>query len=271
MPLGQFLQLGDSIAQDAFPTIGTTVSDVEILSSKLGGDDLTVQQSTSSPIGGDPAVDTMVLVPGLAGAGPGQALVDFVAVAHKLVGDVLARRDRVDVLAGNLAKPAQDVVGRPGHARNQTAVADGGVGAREDEIVGERWAGQAEVALRFVFPFLRQCHLVAPRHRVVRNMRHVEPRGTYNHVDLVVLSALGFNPCPGDAFDRRGFKRHAGEEEAFQVALARGQAAAAEFPGWNEFVAQIFVVVERGLHATDGDFGRVLVLGGSFFKLYREF
>ena len=109
----------------------------------------------------------MVLIPGPTTPGPGQALVDLVGIAHELVGRVLARRDRVDVLGRDLADPPQDVVGRPGHGGYQGAVADGRVGPREDEVVRELRAGDAQVALGFGRPFLRERGPVAARDRVV--------------------------------------------------------------------------------------------------------
>lgn len=133
----------------------------------------------------------MFLVPAATAGGPGQRGVDGVGVAHKLVRDVLARRDAVDVLAGDLGQPARNVLGRPRHGRQQRAVAHRRVRPREDEVVRHVWARDGQVGFGFVAPLVRQRHPAAAHHRVVGDVRDVEARGAHEDVDGFVGGSIG--------------------------------------------------------------------------------
>lgn len=129
----------------------------------------------------------MVLVPRLTPTGPGQALMYLVAVAHKLIRDVLPWRHGVDVLCGDLADPPQDVVRRPRHRGDERAVADGRVRSREDEVVWELWTRNAEVAFGLGAPFLCKRCPIPPCYRVVWDVRDVEACGADDDVEIVVF------------------------------------------------------------------------------------
>ena len=134
------LQLSKAIPHEPKP-IRTPILDLKILRSQLLYH-LPIQQRRPGPRRRHTAILPMVLVPTTTAPAPRQRLVDLVAVADKLVSGTLFRDDRPDVFAADLAQPLDDVVGGPGHAGDESAVADGGVGTGEDEVVREVGTGE---------------------------------------------------------------------------------------------------------------------------------
>ena len=124
-----------------------------------------------------------------------------IAVADKVVGSALRRRDALDALGGDLAQPLHHPVGGPRHGGDEGAVADGGVGAREDEVVGEGGAGQGEVGFWFVGPFVGEGEAVAADDGEVRDVAGVEARGADDYVEGDGFVG-GLDAGCGDASDR---------------------------------------------------------------------
>lgn len=96
---------------------------------------------------------------------------DAVRVADEGVRGCLAGGDGFDEgFCGDFLEPLDNVVSRPGHRRDKGAVADGGVGAGEDEVVGEVRSGEGEVGVGLRGPFVGESDAMAAGDREVRDV-----------------------------------------------------------------------------------------------------
>jgi hypothetical protein len=113
---------------------------------------LLVPNHTPRPHSSDLPIHSMVLIPAPTPPAPHKRLHNLVGVRVELVDGSLLRHDVLDVLGGHLAQPLAHPVGAPAEAGHQAAVANGRVGAREREEVGEVGGGEGHVGGGLVFP-----------------------------------------------------------------------------------------------------------------------
>ena len=146
-------------------------------------------------------------------------------------------------------------------------MADGGIGAGEYKVVWQGGTGDGEVGFGLVFPLLCQGHAVPACDGVVRDVRDVEAGCADEDVEVVVLSVLCGDACLGNACDGGFFECDGRQEERFEISFAWGQTSATQCPSWDEFFAELRVVVEGSAHSCDGDFRGFGVVGGIFTEL----
>lgn len=168
----------------------------------------------------NPPIDPMVLVPTPTSPRPRQRLVNLIAVPHKLINDVLFRRHARNALARHLGQPFHHPVPGPGHALDQAPVANGGVRAGKDEVVGHVWACERDVGFRLFGPFLLQRDAVAADYGIGRFLADIEARGADNDIEIVVLAVFGVDAGFVDGHDGAICERDVGLGERFEVAVS---------------------------------------------------
>lgn len=71
------------------------------------------QEAASGKRSRDPPVHAILLVPGATGTGPGQGLVDLIAVPRELIDGFLFNYDGFNILSRHLVEPHNYIFGRP--------------------------------------------------------------------------------------------------------------------------------------------------------------
>lgn len=79
----------------------------------------------------------------------------------------------------------------------------------------------------------------------------VGPCGRLTDVERLLLAVFGDNGVASYLLDRALCEVHIRQEESLQVALARGDSAAAEFPFRNQLLAEFWIVIELFRHLVD--------------------
>lgn len=101
-------------------------------------------------------------------------------------------------------------------------MADGGVGAGEDEVVGHVRTCERDVGFGFVGPLFLQIHTIAADDGVGWDLRDVEARRADNDVQVVVFAVFGVDARFVDGYDGGIGEGDVGFGERFEVSVAGG-------------------------------------------------
>lgn len=129
----------------------------------------------------------------------------------------------LDILGGNLLRPAQDVVARPRHLRQHRPVGDRAVGPVEDKVVRHGIDLHCEERLRVGLPALVEDGAVAADELPRRNEAGVEASRADDHVKLLLVAADRFHAALSDALDWVERHGRVGVSKGLQVSVAGGE------------------------------------------------
>lgn len=154
----------------------------------------------------------------------------------------------LDILTRELATPAQNVLGRPIHHRQQTSMRDGAIRSVHNEVIRDIRRARTEVRLGVVLPLLREIRAVLPDHRPARAVRHVKARRGDDDIE-VLRTGLARDARRRDLANASELDGDVVALDGLEVVVARREAAAADLEVRDQLRAQDRVVVQALLHA----------------------
>lgn len=198
-------------------------------------------QRRAGPEGQDGPVGA-ALVPGAAGVGPDGALHEVVLVLDKVLDGLLLGRELGNVgrlvAVDDLAHP----VGLGLDGGEDGAVADGAVGAEEDEVVGVVGGRDAEVGLGLRRPLVLQVLALGVDHGEARLEGGVEAGGADEDVKRILLAVVAEAALLSDGVDLSVDDLHIRLGQRLEVVDTRGESSASNAPGGDELVLEELVV-----------------------------
>jgi hypothetical protein len=140
-------------------------------------------------------------------------------------------------------------------------IADGAVGAQEDEVVGEVGGGEAEVRAWFFSPCILEVGARGVDDREARLEGGVEARGADEYVDGVFGTVVAQGAARGDGVDFAVNGLDVGFAEGFEVADAGSEAAASDVPIRDQALFEVGVIKLRGHLLAEVGFGLSVDVG----------
>lgn len=159
------------------------------------------------------------------------------------VGDSFGLRVELhDVVSLEAVDQLAHVVGLAFDGREHGTVADGTVGAEEDEIVGEVGGGDAEVGRRLGLPKILEVLALWIHHGETRLEGGIEAGRADEHVNGVLFAVVTEAAALGDLVDLAIHDLDVLLAEGFEVANARSKAAATDMPVGDEALLKVGIV-----------------------------
>lgn len=244
-PVGSVVELGLRVAVSEPGKAVAGIGKVKVVEAELL-DGLNVVQGGAGPQGGDGAVRAL-LVPRAAGVGPDGAAHVVLLELDKVTDGLLRGRERGNVGGLEAVDELAHPVGLGLNGRQHGAVANGAVGAEEDQVVGHTGGGDAQVRGRVDSPLVLQVLARRGDDGEARAEGGIEASGTDQDIDGVLLAVVAQGALVGDGADLAVNNLNVGLGQRLEVVDTGRQTTAANGPVGDQLLSQE-VVVELLLH-----------------------
>ena len=179
---------------------------------------------------------------------------NLVPISHKLVYNLLLRTHARNVFCRHLPYPLNHPLRTPAKRLKQRAMPHRRIRAREREEIRHVRACERKIRLGFVLPLLRKRDTVAANYVEGGHLRNIEAGCADDDIELVKGAVIGVNAGFGNVCNRAVGEVYIWLYEGLEVTVAGRHASAANFPFWDQLLAEDRVMVEFGGHLLTSEF-----------------